>query len=89
VACLYKPYTVSLDSLGTGLVAVNVFTDAAAALKRASRSLIFRRFHNQYPLRLLTRAVEGDETREWMEGLGLGRGRKGKVLLCKGVHFVL
>ena len=40
MACLYKPYTVSLDSLGTGLVAVNVFTDAAAALKRASRSAI-------------------------------------------------
>lgn len=40
MACLYKPYTASLDSLGTGLVAVNVFTDAAAALKRASRSAI-------------------------------------------------
>ena len=33
---MYKPYTVSLDSLGTGLVAVHVFTDAG----RISRPLL-------------------------------------------------
>ena len=42
VACLYNPYTASLDSLGTGLLAVNVLTDAAAALNRASRSPLIR-----------------------------------------------